>query len=61
MASRYTDWAIPADNCIVFGYVSSVVHREDGDVIAETCGSDRNCTVVYAACAYAGFINEIHV
>ena len=35
-----------------------IVSPDDVDVIATTCSRDRNCTVVYTACAYGGFVNK---
>ena len=45
--------------CVVRSVVSvCVILPNVGDIIAETCRTDRNFTCVFKLCEYVGFINE---
>jgi hypothetical protein len=58
MSLRICTTAVIVSYFNVFQINWCVVFPEDGDVITETCRSDRNCTAMCIVCAYVGFENE---
>jgi hypothetical protein len=42
----------------IFSVTWCVIHSDNGDIIAKTCGRLRNCAVIYTVCACVGFVNN---